>query len=294
MYVGKIRKTCYNGGADMENEIIPIDNAVMFNMVMSKKENCQGFIERALGIKVANLTILETEKVMEADIDIKGVRLDVYVEDEQGNTFDVEMQANSNYKDYLGRRSRYYQSMMDTTSFRKGKKYYQLSNSYVIFVCTFDPFDEDRKYYTFNNLCRENTALELNDGSTKIFLYPKGTVGTVSKKLEAFLHYVETKEATDEYTKGLDDDVKSFSKDPQRRQAIMTVQDDMDFLNFLHKRELDVKDAIIADKDKEIAEMKQENAEMKQENAEMKQENAEMKAKMAELEAIVKALAAKQ
>ena len=237
----------------MENEIIPIDNAVMFNMVMSKKENCQGFIERALDIKVERLTILETEKVMEAGIDVKGVRLDVYVEDVKGVTYDIEMQVNSNYKDYLGRRARYYQSMMDTTSFRKGKKYYELTNSYVIFVCTFDPFGENRKYYTFNNLCRENDKLELNDGSTKIFLYTDGKVGNVSKPLDAFLHYVETQEPTDEYTQGLHDDVKCYSKDSKRRQAMMTVQDDLDFLEFLHKQELAKKDAVIAEKDAEIA-----------------------------------------
>ena len=122
-------------------------------------------------------------------------------------------------------------------------------------ICTFDPFDADRKYYTFNNLCREEHDIELNDGCTKIFLYTKGHNGEVSAALNNVLNYIETKEPNDEYTLGLHDDVKLYNKDPKRRDAIMTVKDDEDLLKFIIAK----KDAEIADKDAENIKLKKEN-----------------------------------
>ena len=251
----------------------------MFGLVMAKEKNCKGFIERALGINVAKLKVLDVEKVFEAGIGIKGTRLDVYAEDDTGKAYDIEMQVKSEVKDYLGQRTRYYQSMMDTSLLKKGNKYWQLPDSYIIFVCTFDPFDADRKYYTFNNLCREQRDIELQDGCTKIFLYTKGSKGKISTALANVLDYIETKEPNDEYTHGLHDDVKLYNKDPKRRDAIMTVKDDEDLLKFIIAK----KDAEIADKDAEIADK---DAELADKDAEI----AEKEARIAELEA---ALAAK-
>ena len=232
-----------------EAELIPLSNAAMFGLVMAKEKNCKGFIERTLGINVTKLQVLDVEKVFEVGIGIKGTRLDVYAEDDTGKAYDIEMQVKSDVKAYLGQRTRYYQSMMDTSILRKGKKYWQLPNSYIIFVCTFDPFDADRKYYTFNNLCREQHEIELQDGCTKVFLYTKGQRGKISAALENVLDYIETKKPNDEYTLGLHDDVKLYNKDPKRRKAIMTVKDDEDLLKF-----------IIAQKDAENVKLKKESA----------------------------------
>ena len=145
-----------NEVVEQQKDIIPLSNAVMFGMVMAKEENCKVFIERALGINITKLKVVDAEKTIEAGAKAKGSRLDIYAEDETGRAYDIEMQVKSDVKDYLGQRTRYYQSMMDTSLLKKGQDYWQLPSNYIIFVCTFDPFDEDRKYYTFNNLCREN------------------------------------------------------------------------------------------------------------------------------------------
>ena len=232
-----------------EAELIPLSNAAMFGLVMAKEENCKVFIERTLGISITKLNVVDAEKTIVAGAKAKGTRLDVYAEDETGKAYDIEMQVKSDVKDYLGQRTRYYQSMMDTSILKKGQDYWQLPSNYIIFVCTFDPFDENRKYYTFNNMCKENKDIELKDGCTKIFLNTKGCIGNISSGLDNVLRYIETKEPVDDYTRSLHCDVQLYSKDPVRRQAVMTTDDDERLLKYIIAK----KDAEIADKDVKLA-----------------------------------------
>ena len=78
--------------------------------------------------------------------------------------------------------------MIDVSVLGKGKDYIELKMSFVIFICTFDPFPgNDRKTYTFANRCREKEGLELGDETVKIFLNTKGTVGEVNEDIDKFL-----------------------------------------------------------------------------------------------------------
>jgi len=143
--------------------------------------------------------------------------------------------------------------MSDMGCLKKGSKYFALPQSYVIFVCVFDPFDEKRKYYSFKNYCDDNKALELKDGTVKIFLYTQGKVGTISDKLQEVFDYINTGKPTDSYTEQLHRDVKYFNSDPKRREKFMTLQDELDLIEYDYEKKLAEKDAEIANKDAEIA-----------------------------------------
>lgn len=78
------------------------------------------------------------EKSMVYHPEYKGVRLDVYAKDENNTRYNIEMQVAK--KPALGRRTRYYQSQMDMELLLSGQEYKELPNSYVIFICDFDPF----------------------------------------------------------------------------------------------------------------------------------------------------------
>lgn len=94
----------------------------------------------------------------------------MYVED--GNrAFNLEMQATSQGE--LPYRSRYYQGMIDLNCIEKGEDYDELKESYIIFICTFDPFEKRMAQYMFENLCEEDPAICLNDGTKKSFLIQK-------------------------------------------------------------------------------------------------------------------------
>lgn len=73
---------------------------------------------------------------------------------EQGTLYDIEMQT-TDYAtpDELPKRTRYYQAMMDMDVLNKGELYTKLRRTYIIFICTFDPFDRGRSLYTFRETC---------------------------------------------------------------------------------------------------------------------------------------------
>ncbi len=52
-------------------------------------------LEGLLGFSIRKISIPQTEKAIETDFRVKGVRLDVYVEDENGRVFDIEMQSSA-------------------------------------------------------------------------------------------------------------------------------------------------------------------------------------------------------
>ncbi len=64
----------------------------------------------------------------------------------------------------LGKRARYYHSQIDMDLLAAGKEYLELPDSYVIFVCDFDPFGQEKYRYTFRHECREDSNAQLEDG----------------------------------------------------------------------------------------------------------------------------------
>ena len=94
----------------------------------------------------------------------------VIVETDAGTIIDIEIQTTDGIDGWLPKRTRYYQAMIDLDVLDTGRDYIELKKSYIIFICTFDPFDLGEKVYTFSNCCHEIDDLELGDETTKIFL----------------------------------------------------------------------------------------------------------------------------
>ncbi len=74
----------------------------------------------------------------------------------------------------LGKRIRYYESMLNMDTLMKGQDYTLLKDSYIVFICTEDPFKDDKEIhyglpcYTFKNICEENNTVDLNNKSIKV------------------------------------------------------------------------------------------------------------------------------
>ena len=52
--------------------------------------------------------------------------------------------------------------MMDMELLESGAEYDALPRSYVIFICDFDPFDEKKYCYTFENRCLQDFSLDMD------------------------------------------------------------------------------------------------------------------------------------
>ena len=94
-------------------------------------------------------------------------------------------------KKELPKRARYYQGSIDLDLISAGEPYTALRKTIVIFICTFDPFKDGRHIYTFENICRENPSLLLEDETIKLFLNTKGTLDDVTLDMKEFLTYIE-------------------------------------------------------------------------------------------------------
>ena len=150
---------------------LTIKDNFLFGAVMCVEENCKGFLEMVLGFSIAQV-VVSKEKSIVYHPEYKGVRLDIYAEDENRTHYNVEMQVKK--KTALGKRSRYYHSQMVMEALASGEDYETLPDTFVIFVCDFDPFGEHLYCYTFGNECKENKNAKLDDGSYTIFLSTKG------------------------------------------------------------------------------------------------------------------------
>lgn len=202
-------------------ENLKISNDFIFAKVMRNPELCKGILERLLDIQIDHIEYPEEQKVIDIAKDSKSVRLDVYLKDEKGTVYNVEIQTTSNKN--LPKRTRYYQGMIDLNAIEKGADYSQLPQSFVIFICTFDAFKCGNWKYTFENVCKENNQLLLDDGTTKIFFNTVGTKGDISPDARAILKFIESNVAEDDFTERLAKEVQKVKQNKEWRVEYMTL-----------------------------------------------------------------------
>ena len=113
----------------------------------------------------------------------------------------------------------------------KGTDYKELPDTYVIFICDFDPFGFGKYKYTFDMICTE-TGEMLDDGARTIFLSTKGTNGSeVSEGLRKFLGYVaadiaaSTEDFDDDYVRSLQKSVSRIKSDREMGERYMLLKE---------------------------------------------------------------------
>ena len=209
----------------------------MFQAVLHQENVCADLIERLLHVKVSRVEYPELEKQIAPFFTTKGVRLDVYLKDED-KIIDIEIQC---YRQKaLGKRTRYYQSMIDMDSLMKGQPYPAMKESYILFICKDDPFEtgekdekgNDKYYglpcYTFRNTCEENPLVNLNDKSIKVVYNASAYGAEKDKRVRDFLSYVFNGQAgEDDFTNRLEAIVAKLKDDNEFRSdyAAMNLHD---------------------------------------------------------------------
>ncbi|MCC8127194.1 MAG: Rpn family recombination-promoting nuclease/putative transposase [Clostridiales bacterium] len=202
---------------------LELRDAFMFATVMMDPEICRLMLERILGFSIREVTV-DTEHAFTVNPDYRGVRLDARADDADGTAFTIEMQVSDQHN--LPKRSRCYQSQMDVESLKPGAEFEELPESYVIFICLFDPFGRGRYRYTYREECAEDGEL-LGDGTCKIFLNTKGrNPEEVPKALVDFLHYVEDASVPevsgDDFLRYLRQKIMQIKKDRKMEGRYMT------------------------------------------------------------------------
>ena len=207
---------------------LTISNNFMFAAVMEDTENCRGLLEMVLEFPIARIEV-STEKSIIHHPQYHGVRLDVYAKGDDNTRYNIEMQVlrNSN----LPKRSRYYHSQLDMDIISTGTDYKEIPDTYVIFICDFDPFGFGKYKYTFDMICTE-TGEMLDDGARTIFLSTRWSDDSeVLEGLRKFLRYVaadiktSTEDFDDDYVRSLQKSVLRIKSDREMGERYMLLKE---------------------------------------------------------------------
>ena len=247
-----------------------LSNNFLFVKVMSDPDILKPFLEMVLKIKIKKLRMTEYEKTFIPDMYAKGIRMDVYADDGknggEGTLYNVEMQQRDEYN--IGKRSRYYQSAMDIDALSRGEDYNELKNTYIIFVCLFDPFGKGRQRYTFTKICEEENEIRLDDGSVVLVL----TDRQGEPEIEKFYKYL--KNSTDEEAENSGSTfIKQLNRQVQKVRYDRKTE--VEYLNFerLQREQYDIgkKDGYIEGKKAGYLEGEQKGEEKGEKRGEQKQ-----------------------
>ena len=216
--------TEYPGGEKMGKTFdeLTITDDYMFCMVMQDKSICTTVLNMVLAETIGAITDISYQKTFNQVGYAKGVRLDVWVKDSKGNIYDVEMQATN--KQDLAKRLRYYQSVIDVSSLEKGGYYTDLPDSFILFFCPFDYLGSGLPVYTFKTTCREDKAIILPDGVTKVIINSAAADKEANPGLRDFLRYMNGTGGDRPFIRTVDRLIKELKESEEKRRAYMLLQ----------------------------------------------------------------------
>ena len=206
---------------ELQYEELDFTNDFIFAKVMRNKDLCKKLLEVILGIRIRHIEFPDEQKVIDISSDAKSVRLDVYVEGELENVYNIEMQTTNPRN--LPKRSRYYQGMIDLNQIEKGADYSELKTCYVIFICKQDIFHRNRSLYAFENRCVQEWDICLGDETKKVFVNPCGDMSDITLELKNFLLYIDTGKIQDKFTADLQSEVERTKSNKEWRKEYMTL-----------------------------------------------------------------------
>lgn len=196
----------------------------LFNAMMTYPEMGEEFTRKILKLlfnkEFRNLKVIAQKSYGELNTDLRGARLDVYVESddsaeidaaEDTSIYDLEPDKNdkAKYVAAFPQRIRFYHAIIDSRSLKSGEDFGKLKRVYVIFICNYDPFGYDRVKYTIRNMCVEEPEMPYDDGAQTTILYTKGTKDdNIFEELRQFLNYMENTTQTN----AVNDTLKDIQK----------------------------------------------------------------------------------
>ena len=183
------------------SELRFVDDFLFCKILSTNPRLCKELLEMILGIRISRVEVSESQKTLKQTYDGKGVRFDVYVEDNKNTVFDIEMQTT--LKDDIPKRTRYYQGMLDLNLIEQGSKYSKLKKTYIIFICLSDPFKKNLPVYTFRNICEQDRETELGDEAVKVIVNASGNRTGLTNDMCDFLDYLTGMPPQSEFTRKL-------------------------------------------------------------------------------------------
>ena len=198
-----------------------LTNDIIFGWIMKSDENCLAIIRAILPeLNITSIVHKEAQHDITPVTSARGVRFDAVVQDDQKRYYDIEMQVEN--IDDLGKRTRYYQSQIDNEILTKGQTFHELKESFVIFLCAFDPFGYGLHRYQFHQYEDSIRDLRLDTQSHVLFINAKGTKGEVSSDLAGIIDVMNQKpNQTNPLASKLMKEIDYYNQNPEKRRELM-------------------------------------------------------------------------
>ena len=81
-----------------------LEDDFLFAKVMSDKEISRKVLEKILGVSIREVSVPTTQKTINILYEGKGIRLDVYLNDDKGTVYNVELERGKRKKAVLPKR----------------------------------------------------------------------------------------------------------------------------------------------------------------------------------------------
>ena len=199
------------------------NNFIFYKVMHNNPEICKELLEILLEMKLDRIEMRQEEEV-EIDYGKKGIRMDVYAYGVD-KAFNIELQTSDTGE--LPERARYYQGVLDVDQLNKGVEYSELRTSYVIFICIPDIFKKGLGKYSFENICKENSEVVLNDRAYKYFFIAKNYDKILNEDQKDFLRLVLSNECSSGFSNKISKMVEDAKHNTQWRKQFMEFERQM-------------------------------------------------------------------
>lgn len=216
-------------------ELNVIDDFLMNSLASDStvgEEFCQVLLSTLLQREIGKVNVTVQKVIPPTLPDLKGIRLDVKVEerivsDKTGeemamNIYDIEPHLVKGTD--LPRHNRFYQALSDSSSLKSGQKdYSQLPDLYILLISNSDPFGYDYMMYSIRNQCQEVKELDYEDGLRFYYFYTNGSKGG-NEAIRTMLHYIRDsrrENATDDATRQIHKLTEQVKIQPEVRKGYM-------------------------------------------------------------------------
>ena len=207
-------------------EDLEFSDNYIFCKVMENTELCKELLEILLHIKIHHLEKPISERTIQPGYNVKGVRMDVYVQD-SNKVFDIEMQT-GNYEDLL-LRARYYQVGMDLGETPRRTKYKDLKETYIIFICKDDPFNMSCPVYTKKSIFEECPEFNYQDKTHFVVYNSSAYEKEKDKEVKSVLKFIYGLKAETSFTNKLETTVNEMKQEQSLKEGYM------DFLDYVEE-----------------------------------------------------------
>ena len=217
-------------------ERVKFTDDFFFNRVMQDEDLCRQLAEALLGVKVESVELHETQRFLRRQKGTHGIFLDVVLGDSKRV---IVFEAQMSNKGDIEKRTRYYQGVLDTATLPKGETYSSLKDTYIVFICTFDPFGLGLPVYTVEKVFKEargkkqegkedDEETKYDDGANAIFYNCTAWEKCSEQQPRALMKYVDTQVAQSDLTHKIDERIKDERETQRLRSDYMTYQLRMD------------------------------------------------------------------